>query len=122
MSEGNMGHCHYCGQGQIVQTVGESTQELRDEIATNKCTCPGALAAKRQQAKEDKKRDYLERFNDGPVKSFMAQCVEAVDCNGLDVEYVQVKMSDGYLHKFYLNKDCDLRIKITKKNEEEISF
>ncbi len=122
MSEGNMGQCHFCGQSRIVETIGESTQEVRDGIATNLCTCPGAMAEKRAQAKAEKKKNYLERFNDSPVKDFMSKCVEAVDCNGLDIEFVQVKMGDGYTHKFYLNKDCDLRIKITKKNEEEISF
>ena len=122
MSEGNMGQCHYCGQSRIVETIGETTQTVRDEIATNLCTCPGAMAEKRAQAKASKKRDYLERFKDNPVKEFMSSCIETVDSNCLDIEYIQVKMADGYMHKFYLNKDCDLRIKVTKKNEDEISF
>ena len=122
MSEGNLGHCRFCGQSQIVTTIGDTSQEQRDEMATSLCSCAAAVAEKKKEIKESKKRDYLERFGESPARTFMSRCIEAVDCNGLNIEYVQVRMADGYTHKFYLNKDCDLRIKVTKKNEEEISF
>ena len=123
MSEDNLGYCRYCGQSQIVITVGEVTQEKRNELATDQCHCAQAESAKRKKMREKKKADYLEEnFPDDPLKSFIAQCIDAVDTWDMGVDSVQVKLDDGYTHKIYLNKDHDLKIKATKKNEKETTL
>lgn len=123
MSEVNRGTCQYCGQSRIVETVGEVSQAERDAMATDQCFCPEAKEARRKAEREKKKTKYLEeKFKGSPAKEFMAHCIEAVDKWDSGIEYVQVKLDNGWTHKVYLNKDSDLKIKITKKNEEETTI
>ena len=123
MSEDNLGFCKYCGQSQIVVTVGEVSQEKRNEIATGLCQCAQAQEARRKEDRKKKKEDYLEEnFPDDPLKSFVAQCIDAVDTWDMGLESVQLKLDDGYTHKISLDKDYNLKIKATKTNKKETTL
>lgn len=113
--------CPYCGQSKMVEDTGDPDQNRQQ--AVDSCYCEGAKSERRKKQREDKKRRYLEqRFTNEADRDFIKACINVVDTWDTGVESVQVKMSDGYTHKIYLNKDNDLKIKATKKNEEEVTI
>ena len=123
MSGDNLGYCKYCGQSQLVVTVGEVDQEKRNELATEMCHCAQAEEAKRKAQRKEKKERYLEdNFPDEPLKSFVCQCIDAVDTWDMGIESVQIKLDDGYTHKISLDKDYNLKIKATKTNKKETTL
>ena len=119
--------CPYCGQAKMVEAsenpdkMQAAAEETR--LAVEACFCEGAKKERRIKQRNEKKNKYLnERFKDHPARDFVSMCIETVDTWDTGVESVQFKMSDGYTHKIYLNKDNDLKIKATKKNEEEVTI
>lgn len=116
------GTCRFCGQSHMVET--EATDQATiDCMATDMCDCPDAKSERRLQERAQKKKNYLdERFTDGAVRDYMERSLDIVDSLDSGVEYVQVKMTTGHTHKIYMTKDYDLKIKVTKKNEEETTI
>ena len=113
--------CPYCGQSKMVEDTGDPEQNRQQ--AADSCFCEGAKQVRRIRQRNEKKKKYLdERFINEADREFIAHCIDTVDTWDTGVESVQVKMSDGYTHKIYLNKDNDLKIKATKKNEEEVTI
>lgn len=113
--------CPYCGQSKMVEDTGDPEQNRQQAI--DSCVCEGAIKERRVKLRNKKKKRYLEqRFDNEADREFIAACIDTVDTWDTGVESVQVKMSDGYTHKIYLNKDNDLKIKATKKNEEEVTI
>ncbi len=124
MSEGKKTaavECPYCGQIKMVEDTGDPA-DLKEK-AIDACFCEGAKQQRRIKQRNEKKKRYLEqRFTNEADRDFIARCIDTVDTWDTGVESVQIKMSDGYTHKIYLNKDNDLKIKATKKNEEEVTI
>ena len=113
--------CPYCGQSKMVEDTGDPDQNRQQ--AVDLCFCEGAKSERRMIQRNEKKNKYLnERFKDHPARDFVSMCIETVDTWDTGVESVTFKMADGYTHKIYLNKDNDLKIKATKKNEEEVTI
>ena len=113
--------CPYCGQAKMVEASEDPDKMLA--AAVEACFCEGAKKERRMMQRIEKKNKYLnERFKDHPAREFVNTCIETVDTWDTGVESVTFKMADGYTHKIYLNKDNDLKIKATKKNEEEVTI
>lgn len=123
MSEANHGTCQYCGQSRIIETVGEVSQAERDAMATEACNCPEAQSAKRKAERDQKKETYLhEKLANPEHRELMAACIEAVDKWDSGIDWVQIRMTTGEVHKISMTKDYNLKIKVTKKNEEETTI
>ncbi len=122
MSEGKYGTCRFCGQSKLVTTVGDVSQSELDMMVTDSCDCPDAKSDRRVRERKKKKDEYLESFSIENVRQFMQECLDAVDKWDSGIKDVQVRLDDGWTHKIYLNKDSDLKIKTTKKNEEETTI
>ena len=48
------GVCHYCGQSQVMVLRDECTKVQADTMATNRCSCSGALTARNASESADR--------------------------------------------------------------------
>ena len=117
MEESNLGFCKFCDQSQIIETVGELTQEERDEIATEKCTCAGAMEEKRRKLRREKIDAYIEKHFSAELKSMVNEIVHQVSC--MEIEKATIKY-DGKQADIWTDSDAYLHIKVKKVEDEEL--
>lgn len=116
-----MGTCKYCGQGRLIQTIGEISQEKADEIASQECDCQGAKIEQNKVRKIARADKWAEnRFCETPqVLEIFKQAFRAVTYH--EVDQVSIK-DNSWNHVIKLDSDGYLNIKSTKKVEEEVDF
>lgn len=114
----SIGTCHYCGQTAVITTVGEAPQEQIDKMVTERCTCPEAQAAYRQeQRKKAIDRFVKKHFNETQYK-FIHDVIEIVEAQ--EVADVTLKLIDDRTVKIWLDKDYYLRMLVKHTEEDEI--
>lgn len=111
-NEAQTGYCEYCHQGQLIETVGECSQERLNEIATEKCSCPEAKIERRKKERREKVDKYIKNnFCEDAVPA-MKGLVELVEHGEFD-QVVITHGLDGW--KTTIKTDKDGYLVITKK-------
>ena len=111
------GVCQYCGQSQVVETVGESTQAERDAIATDRCTCSEAQSERRKKERREKIKLYIQKHFTPERADLVRGAIKLVENNDLD------KVSLNYDSKtctIWLDADAYLHLKVQKRDEDEL--
>lgn len=100
------GYCEFCHQGQLIQTIGECSQDRLNELATEKCSCSEAKSFRRQKERREKIDKYIKaQFTEetAPTIKDIVQLVEhgaltQVVVTGLTGWKTTIKTDkDGYL-------------------------
>lgn len=115
--EEQTGTCQYCGQSQIVETVGESTQAERDAIATDRCTCSQAQIERRKKERKVKIKAYIRKHFTPERADLVRAAINLVEGNDLD------KVSLNYDSKtctIWLDADAYLHLKVQRRDEDEL--
>lgn len=129
MSEINdkLGTCRFCGQSRVIETVGDVTQDQRDEMATELCDCPGAKSESRKKARSEKiKRWVAKTYDDESLQDLIKRLIwhleQLYENPEAAIESVQIKETDGHVLTMNLNNDLDLCVSRKKTSKEELRF
>lgn len=129
MSEINnkLGTCRFCGQSRVVETIGDVTQDERDEIATELCGCRGAQSESRKKARSEKiKRWVAKTYDDESLQDLIKRLIWHIEQQYENpeaaIESVQIKETDGHVLTMNLNNDLDLCVSRKRTDKEELKF
>lgn len=118
MSETNIGTCKYCGQTRVVETVGEVSQERRDDIATDLCSCGAAQAEKRAR----ERREHIASFINDNFDDFDGKIIrEIIDQVEQQIwKSVTINMDEDRSCKIWLDSDAYLNMRIKALTTKEL--
>lgn len=118
----NTGTCRFCGQSSIVETVGESTQEERDLIATERCTCPEANTERLRKEREAKIKEFVEKhfsYDQQDIVKAMVATVRKHYENGMD----EISFKSGCKQtRIWIDADNYIHIKTKKTEDDELKI
>lgn len=116
-NEKNLGFCHFCGQSQIIETVGDVTQEERDQLATNKCMCPEAQSDRRKRERKAKIEAYINKHFSDRVGNYVRASIDIIE--SFDVDKVSFNF-DSKTCTIWLDSDSWLHLKIQHREDDEL--
>lgn len=116
-NEKNLGFCHFCGQSQIIETLGNVTQEERDQLATNKCMCPEAQSDRRKKERKAKIEAYINKHFSDRVGNYVRESIDMVE--SFDVDKVSFNF-DSKTCTIWLDSDSWLHLKIQHREDDEL--
>lgn len=129
MSEINdkLGTCRFCGQTRVINTIGDVSQDKRDEMATELCDCPGALSDARKKARSEKIKRWADKtYEDESMRDLINRLIwhleQLYEQPEAAIESVQIKELDGHVLTMKLNNDLDLLVSRKLTTAEEIKF
>ena len=109
--EVNTGTCRFCRQMMKIQIQGMATQDHLDQMATDKCTCEDAKAARiRKQSKD---------YADGEEKKMYEEKMPGVAnllLNAIDMVYTE-KINDATVNVDDITK---IKISVTSKGKIKV--
>lgn len=107
------GACHFCGQTYMISDkVGGFTEEERDEIATEKCSCSEAKSYVRKKERRKKIDAFVNDVYSKSLQEKIRIIISAVE--EYEIDKVTLTTSDGWTTKIYMDKDAYLNIKRKK--------
>lgn len=107
------GACHFCGQTYMISDkVGGLTEEERDEIATEKCSCSEAKSYVRKKERRKKIDAFVNDVYSKSIQEKIRTIISAVE--EYEIDKVTLTTSDGWTTKIYMDKDAYLNIKRKK--------
>lgn len=115
--EKQIGTCKFCGQTQMIQTVAPVSQEELDVMATDKCMCPEAKAARRKKERKAKIDAYINKHFSADMVEFVNKAVEMVE--SFVVDKVSINM-DSKTYTIWIDSDSWLHIKMQKREDDEL--
>lgn len=113
----NQGFCQFCGQGFMLETVGEVTQNELDELATEKCQCQEAVTFRRKRDRRKKIDEYVQNHFPECMRDFVFEAISVVE------EYHIDKCSFNFASRtcaIWMDADMYLHVKIKHKSDEEL--
>lgn len=118
----NTGTCKFCGQTSIVETVGESTQEERDLIATERCKCPEADAERRRAERDAKIHEFIDKhfsYDQQEIVEYLMSLVKKHYENGID----EFSFKSGCKQtRIWIDSDSYIHIKTKKTEDDELKI
>ena len=122
-----IGTCRFCGQTRVIETVGEVTQDERDQMATEMCGCPGALSEERKKARAAKIVRWIQKtYDDESLQDLINRLVwhleQLYEQPESAIESVTITETDGHVLTMKLNSDLDLCISRKYQEKEELKF
>lgn len=117
--ESKLGFCKYCGQSQIIETLGDVGQEERDLIATDKCHCPEAESERRRKEREEKIKAYVNKHFTDTQEAFVLDCIEQVKTWDSGIDEVTIK-SGCKQTKIWIDADEYIRLKTKETEDDEL--
>ena len=112
MEGAQTGYCEFCHQGQIIETIGECTQDRLNEIATEKCSCSEAKSFRRQRERREKVDKYIERNFGAETVPTIKSLAELIEHGEFDQIVITHELT-GW--KTTMKTDKDGYLVITKK-------
>lgn len=107
------GACHFCGQTYMISDkVGGLTEEERDEIATEKCSCSEAKSYVRKKQRRKKIDSFVSDVYSKSLQEKVKTIIAAVE--EYEIDKATLKTSDGWTTTIYMDKDSYLNIKRKK--------
>ncbi|MBR3360042.1 MAG: hypothetical protein IKG39_01755 [Lachnospiraceae bacterium] len=107
------GACHFCGQTYMINgKIGGMTEEERDEIATEKCSCSEAKSYVRKKQRRKKIDAFVNEVYSKSLQEKIKAIIAAVE--EYEIDKVTLTTSDGWTTKIYMDKDSYLNIKRKK--------
>lgn len=107
------GACQFCGQTYMLNdAIGGMTEEERNEVATEKCSCSEAKSYVRIKQRRKKIDEYVNAEYSRGLQETIKTIIKAVE--NWDFDKVTLKTADGWTTTIYMDKDSYLNIKRKK--------
>lgn len=107
------GACHFCGQTYMVSDkVGGMTEEERNEVATEKCSCSEAKSYVRKKERRKKIDAFVNDVYNKSLQEKIKTIIAAVE--EYEIDKATLKTGDGWTTTIYMDKDSYLNIKRKK--------
>lgn len=107
------GACMFCGQTYMMNDkIGGMTEEERNEVATEKCSCIEAKSYVRKKQRRKKIDSFVGDVYTASLQEKIKSIIQAVE--DYDIDKATIKTSDGWTTTIYLDKDAYLNIKRKK--------
>ena len=113
------GVCAYCGQSMTIETVGDVSQDERDNMATAKCMCPQAQSERRKKERKQKISDYIKKHFTPERATFVRAAIDLVE--GCDLDKVSLNY-DSKTCTIWLDGDSYLHLKVQKREDDELKI
>lgn len=116
----NYGMCKFCFQQVLIDTDKELTEEERNELATEQCTCKEAINERNRKLALKAVQEWIEhRFKESVLQEAMRATVQAIEEKQLNKASMKI---GKYKFEIQKNTENEIVIKTLYKDEEEEYF